>query len=137
MPAARQAGPEPTLEPDMGPPGRCRSLGSRGGRSPGLAPGWAGRYMRGLARPVGIGGAIRRVAMKPGIHPAYHEITVVMTDGTEYKTRSCYGKPGDSIRLDIDPKSHPAWTGQHRIIDSGGQVAKFNRKFAGIGLAKK
>ena len=69
--------------------------------------------------------------MKPGIHPAYHEITVVMTDGTQFKTRSCYGKQGDTLRLDIDPKSHPAWTGQHRIIDSGGQVAKFNKKFAG------
>ena len=69
--------------------------------------------------------------MKPGIHPAYHEITVVMTDGTQFKTRSCYGKQGDTLRLDIDPKSHPAWTGQHRIIDTGGQVAKFNKKFAG------
>jgi large subunit ribosomal protein L31 len=74
--------------------------------------------------------------MKPGIHPAYHEINVVMTDGTQFKTRSCYGKEGDSLRLDIDPKSHPAWTGQHRIIDSGGQVAKFNKKFAGLGIKK-
>src|SRR5579859_2570048 len=76
------------------------------------------------------------IAMKPGIHPEYHEITVVMTDGTQFKTRSCMGKPGDTLRLDIDPKSHPAWTGQHRIIDSGGQVAKFNKKFAGLGLKK-
>src|SRR5262249_34755840 len=80
--------------------------------------------------------ATRSLAMKPGIHPAYHEITVVMTDGTQFKTRSCMGKPGDTLRLDIDPKSHPAWTGQHRIIDSGGQVAKFNKKFAGLGLRK-
>jgi large subunit ribosomal protein L31 len=72
--------------------------------------------------------------MKPGIHPQYHEINVVMTDGTQFKVRSCYGKAGDTLRLDIDPKSHPAWTGQHRIIDSGGQVAKFNKKFAGLGL---
>jgi large subunit ribosomal protein L31 len=75
-------------------------------------------------------------SMKPGIHPAYHEINVVMTDGTQFKTRSCYGKEGDTLRLDIDPKSHPAWTGQHRIIDSGGQVAKFNKKFAGLGIKK-
>jgi large subunit ribosomal protein L31 len=88
------------------------------------------------ARPVGIGGASRRVAMKQGIHPDYHEIKVIMTDGTEYTTRSCYGKPGDTIRLDIDPKSHPAWTGIQRMIDTGGQVAKFNKKFAGIGLKK-
>jgi large subunit ribosomal protein L31 len=75
--------------------------------------------------------------MKPGIHPDYHEITVVMTDGTEFKTRSTWGKPGDVLRLDIDPKSHPAWTGQQRVIVSGGQVAKFNKKFAGIGTRKK
>src|SRR3712207_9147897 len=52
----------------------------------------------------------RARAMKQGIHPDYHEITVVMTDGTSYHTRSTYGKAGDTLRLEIDPKSHPAWT---------------------------
>ena len=74
--------------------------------------------------------------MKKGIHPDYHEITVVMTDGSEYKTRSTYGKAGDTLRLDIDPKSHPAWTGVHRLIDTGGQLAKFNKRFQGLGLKK-
>ena len=74
--------------------------------------------------------------MKAGIHPDYHEITVVMTDGTEFKTRSCYGTAGETLRLDIDPKSHPAWTGQQRILDTGGQVAKFNKRFAGLGARK-
>jgi large subunit ribosomal protein L31 len=72
--------------------------------------------------------------MKPQIHPDYHEITVVMTDGSQFKTRSTMGKAGDTLRLDIDPKTHPAWTGQQRMIDTGGQVAKFNKRFAGIGL---
>jgi large subunit ribosomal protein L31 len=72
--------------------------------------------------------------MKKDIHPDYHEITIVMTDGSEYKTRSTYGKPGQSMRLDIDPKTHPAWTGEHRLVDSGGQVAKFNKRFASFGL---
>ena len=72
--------------------------------------------------------------MKKDIHPDYHEITIVMTDGTEYKTRSTYGKPGQTMRLDIDPKTHPAWTGEHRLVDSGGQVAKFNKRFGGFGL---
>jgi large subunit ribosomal protein L31 len=72
--------------------------------------------------------------MKDKIHPAYHEINVVMTDGTAFKTRSTWGKPGDTMRLDIDPKSHPAWTGVHRLMDSGGQLAKFNRRFKGMGL---
>ena len=41
--------------------------------------------------------------MKKDIHPDYHEVTVVMTDGTEYKTRSTMGKAGETIKLDIDP----------------------------------
>ena len=72
--------------------------------------------------------------MKADIHPDYHEITVVMTDGTEFKTRSTYGKEGDVLRLDIDPKSHPAWTGVHRVVERGGQVEKFNKKFKNFGI---
>ena len=72
--------------------------------------------------------------MKKDIHPEYHDITVVLTDGTEYQMRSTYGETGTTLRLDIDPKSHPAWTGEHRLVDTGGQVAKFNRRFQGLGL---
>ncbi len=73
--------------------------------------------------------------MKKGIHPEYHEITVVMTDGTSFETRSTWGQPGDTLRLDVDPKSHPAWTGGGtRIVDTAGQVAKFHRRFQGFGL---
>ena len=74
--------------------------------------------------------------MKPNIHPEYHEINIVMTDGTEFKTKSCMGKAGDTLRLDIDPKSHAAWTGVQRVSESAGQVAKFNKKFASIGRTK-
>jgi large subunit ribosomal protein L31 len=88
--------------------------------------------------PVGIGGPSMKVlTMKSGIHPDYHEINVIMTDGTEYKTRSCYAQPGATLRLDIDPKSHPAWTGVQRLLDTGGQVAKFNKKFGGLGRRTK
>jgi len=72
--------------------------------------------------------------MKADTHPDYHEITIVMTDGTEFKTRSTMGKAGDVLRLDIDSKSHPAWTGVHRLNDSGGQLAKFNKRFAKFGI---
>ena len=75
--------------------------------------------------------------MKKGIHPDYHEITIVMTDGSSYKTRSTYGKASDTLRLDIDPKSHPAWTGgQQQLVDRGGRLSRFQKKFAGIGLKK-
>jgi large subunit ribosomal protein L31 len=73
--------------------------------------------------------------MKKSGHPDYHEITVQMTDGTEYKTRSTYGKAGDVLRLEIDPKTHPAWTGVHRLTDTGGQLAKFNKRFKSFGSA--
>ena len=53
---------------------------------------------------------IWRNKMKKGIHPDYHEITYIMTDGTEMKTKSTWGKAGDVMRLEIDPKSHPVWT---------------------------
>lgn len=67
--------------------------------------------------------------MKQGIHPDYHEITVVMTDGSTFKTRSTYGKPGDSLTLDVDPKSHPAWTGGTVQVIERGRVEQFNRRF--------
>lgn len=72
--------------------------------------------------------------MKKDAHPEYHEITVIMTDGTEFKTRSTWGKAGDSLRLDVDAKTHPAWTGVHRLNDTGGQLAKFNKRFQNLGL---
>lgn len=75
--------------------------------------------------------------MKPEIHPNYHEINVVMTDGTAFKTRSTWGKAGDTLRLDIDPKTHPAWTGVSQLSARGTQLEKFNKKFAGIGGKKK
>ena len=77
-----------------------------------------------------------RALEKAGFRVARQGKHIIMTDGTQFKTRSCYGKRGETLRLDIDPKSHPAWTGQQRIIDTGGQVAKFNKKFAGLGLKK-
>ncbi|MCH8237706.1 MAG: 50S ribosomal protein L31, partial [Proteobacteria bacterium] len=43
-------------------------------------------------------------------------------------------KEGDTLKLDVDPKTHPAWTGVHRLVDSGGQLAKFNKRFKDLGL---
>lgn len=76
--------------------------------------------------------------MKQGIHPEYHTITVKMTDGTTYQTRSTWGKEGDVMTLEIDPTSHPAWTGgAAKLMDTGGQVARFNKRFGGLSLSKK
>ncbi|QCI65796.1 50S ribosomal protein L31 [Phreatobacter stygius] len=76
--------------------------------------------------------------MKTGIHPEYHTIKVVMTDGTEYTTRSTYGKPGDTLQLDIDPKSHPAWTGgSQQLMDRGGRLSRFNQRFGTLSASLK
>jgi len=71
--------------------------------------------------------------MKKDIHPDYHIVKVVMTDGTEYETRSTYGSEGDTLRLDIDPTTHPAWTGgaQH-LVDRGGRLSRFKNKYKGF-----
>lgn len=71
--------------------------------------------------------------MKPDTHPNYHTITVKMTDGTEFTTRTTWGKKGDVLHLDIDPKSHPAWTGGHQqLLDRGGRLSRFQKKFSGF-----
>ena len=75
--------------------------------------------------------------MKKEIHPDYHEITVAMTDGSKFKTRSTWGKAGDTLKLDIDPKSHFAWTGGAQKILDKGRVSKFNKKFQNFRSEKK
>lgn len=76
--------------------------------------------------------------MKKKIHPQYHKITVQLTDGSKFETRSTYGKVGDILKLDIDPVSHPAWTGgSTKILDTEGQVARFNKKFQNLNFEKK
>lgn len=67
--------------------------------------------------------------MKEGIHPEYHEISIVMTDGVKYTTRSCWGKPGDTMNLDIDPKNHPAWLGGVQKVIEKAQLSKFEKRF--------
>lgn len=75
--------------------------------------------------------------MKKGIHPEYHEITVVRTDGSSFTTRTTWGKPGDKMTLDIDPSCHPAWTGGgHKLMDTGGQISKFGKRYGNFGLSK-
>jgi large subunit ribosomal protein L31 len=75
--------------------------------------------------------------MKEKTHPDYHKITVVMTDGTTFETKSTWGKEGAQMRLDIDPKTHPAWTGVRQSVDRGGRVQRFKDRFGmtGAGVA--
>ena len=72
------------------------------------------------------------------VHPDYHFIKVVMTDGTEFRTRSTMGKDGDTLNLDIDPNTHPAWTGgTQQLMDRGGRLSRFNSRFGNMAFGKK
>jgi large subunit ribosomal protein L31 len=78
------------------------------------------------------------MAKKATEHPDYHHIKVVMTDGSEYVTRSTWGKEGDVLHLDIDSRTHPAWTGgQQQLLDRGGRVSRFNSRFGSMAFGKK
>ncbi|WP_339951329.1 50S ribosomal protein L31 [uncultured Albimonas sp.] len=71
--------------------------------------------------------------MKNDIHPEYHAIEVKLVDGTIVQMRSTWGSEGDTLTLDVDPSVHPAWTGgSSRLMDTGGRVTRFKKKFAGL-----
>lgn len=73
--------------------------------------------------------------MKTGIHPDYHPIFIQMSDGTKYETRSTWGKEGETLVLDVDPKTHPAWVGGVNLRKTG-QMEKFQNKFGSFGANK-
>tara|TARA_B100000965_G_C19170233_1_gene574227 strand:+ start:324 stop:551 length:228 start_codon:yes stop_codon:yes gene_type:complete len=75
--------------------------------------------------------------MRKKIHPDYHNIKVLMTDGTQFETKSTWGKEGDTLKLDIDSKSHSAWTGGSQKILDKGRVSKYYKKFSNLRNSKK
>ena len=73
--------------------------------------------------------------MKKDLHPEYHEIDVKLTNGDIIRMKSTWGSEGDTLALDIDPSVHPAWTGgSSRLMDTGGRVSKFKKKYEGLGF---
>lgn len=72
--------------------------------------------------------------MKANIHPDYHTITVEMTDGTKFETRSTWGKEGETMKLEVDITSHPAWTGGERKLVRSGQLDRFANKYGKFGF---
>ncbi len=65
--------------------------------------------------------------MKENIHPQYHEVTVVCACGASFKSGST--KKGDTIRVDICNKCHPYFTGKQKLVDAGGRVDKFKKRY--------
>jgi large subunit ribosomal protein L31 len=63
--------------------------------------------------------------VKPSIHPAYQRIAVTCACGATYEV----GSTKKSLRIDVCAKCHPFYTGKQRIVDSGGRVERFLRKY--------
>jgi len=73
--------------------------------------------------------------VKSGIHPDYHETSVLCSCGNSFTTRST--KPGGNITVEICAACHPFYTGKQRIMDSGGRVARFEARYGKRTPAKK
>lgn len=73
--------------------------------------------------------------MRKNLHPEYHMIDVKMLDGNVIQMKTTWGKEGDTMTLEIDSTVHPAWTGGGtRLLDTGGRVSKFKKKYEGLGF---
>ena len=64
--------------------------------------------------------------MKPGIHPAYSDVTATCSCGNVINTRSTMQK---DIHLEVCSKCHPFYTGKQKIVDTGGRVERFQSRF--------
>ncbi len=63
--------------------------------------------------------------MKKGIHPEYKNAKVVCACGNTFETRSTKAL----LKIDLCSKCHPFFSGERRIVDTGGQVERFKRRF--------
>jgi len=71
-----------------------------------------------------------------GVHPKQHLINVQMTDGSKFQILSTWGKEGETLILDADPKNHPAWQdkAQNFVNANDARVAQFKKKFGNFGF---
>ncbi len=65
--------------------------------------------------------------MRPDIHPRYEEVAVTCSCGNSFKTRSTYAK--DTMLIEVCSQCHPFYTGKQKVMDTAGQIDKFNRRF--------
>jgi large subunit ribosomal protein L31 len=63
--------------------------------------------------------------MKQGIHPEYHECKVTCACGETFTT----GSVKKELRVDICSKCHPFFTGKQKLVDTGGRVDRFNKRY--------
>ena len=65
--------------------------------------------------------------MKEGIHPDYHTVNVICACGHTFQTGTT--KKGDELRVEICSKCHPYFTGKQKLVDTGGRVDKFKKRY--------
>jgi large subunit ribosomal protein L31 len=65
--------------------------------------------------------------MKAGIHPEYKSIMVTCTCGNKFETRSTIGQ---DLQVEVCSNCHPFYTGKQKVVDTGGRVDKFRKKYA-------
>ncbi len=70
--------------------------------------------------------------MKAEIHPQYQEVTVRCSCGNEFQTRSTLCQ---DIQLEVCSACHPFYTGKQKMVDKGGRVERFRRRFGSRGAA--
>ena len=69
--------------------------------------------------------------MKAKIHPQYKEINVICSCGNKFTTRSTLGK---ELHVEVCAECHPFYTGKQKIVDTGGRVDKFRKRY-GMGAS--
>ena len=72
--------------------------------------------------------------MKAGIHPEYKAVSATCSCGNSFEFKSTLDK--ESIHLDVCDKCHPFFTGKQRIVDTGGRVDRFNKRFGALSSKK-
>lgn len=70
--------------------------------------------------------------MKPDIHPSYGPVTARCSCGAVYETRSTIG---EDFHLEVCSQCHPFYTGKQKIVDKGGRVERFRRRFGQRGVS--
>ena len=63
--------------------------------------------------------------MKPDIHPRFEETQVTCSCGNSFTTRST----SESLRVELCNECHPFFTGKQKLVDSGGRVERFQRRY--------
>ena len=77
--------------------------------------------------PIFRGALAAPITMKADIHPSYKDISVTCSCGNAFKTRSTLGH---DLQIEVCSNCHPFYTGKQKILDTGGRVDKFRKRYA-------